>query len=576
MKRQFELERNTAVINFSANYCNTADELVGSKSFKRVLEKFLEKLKKKESPIYERLVFVCGEDNISKELISLFKLLLVLNVEELKSINRSITLLLKYQEDILVFVEEFYDYWRSLERYSVIYNNHEVTGIQKIKFIEANNNFAQLILTVYRTIEERLMNETQNIYRQLIVGVNAGVVIDELKWDVPHEYMGLRYAEFIDSIVLTPPFITYPKRNTRDGVFHEVFENPLEGLYLDSHHWYVYPAKVGNALAYIFFHRDFMAQGITMCNLFELAKLHECRNKKPDIIYVYGYQDKKEAPEAVFYQDKVNDIMVGYASYSEDYDYFGYMKKMVLTLYNVKCINEGKLPLHGAMVELTLKGGERSNIIIIGDSGAGKSETLEAMRMIADKEIKSMKVIFDDMGTIALEDGQVKAYGTEIGAFVRLDDLDPGYAYRTIDRSIFMNPDKVNARIVIPISTYKDIVAGSQVDMILYANNYDEDGENLEFFTDVEKAKEVFVRGARKAKGTTTETGLVESYFANPFGPFQLQEQTNPLIDTYFNTAFNTNVHVGQIKTRLAVAGQEQQGPQQAASQLLAHIKKSR
>ncbi len=572
MKRQFELERNTAVINFSANYCNTADELLNSEAFERVLKKFLARLKKKQAPIYERLAFVCGEEQIASELTSLFKLLLVLNLEELKDVNRSFTVLLQYKDDLLEFVEAFYDYWRSLERYSIIYNNSGGSGIQKIKFIEANNNFTQLVLCAYRTIEERLMGHTQNVYRQLIVGVNAGVVIDELQWDVPVEYMGLRYADFVESIVLTPPFITYPKRNTRDGLFKEVFKNPLEGLYLDSNNWYVYPAKVGTALAYIFFHRDFMAQGITMCNLFELAKLEECRNQKPDMIYVYGYEDHAPEPQAVFYQDKENDIMVGYASYSEDHDYFGYMKKMILTLYNVKMINDGKLPLHGAMVELTLKSGKQSNIVVIGDSGAGKSETLEAVRMIADEEIKSMKVIFDDMGTLAINESNVVAYGTEIGAFVRLDDLDTGYAYRTIDRSIFMNPDKVNARIVIPISTYKDIVAGSNVDMFLYANNYDEDGADLEFITDVEKAKEVFVRGARRAKGTTTETGLVESYFANPFGPVQLKDQTDPLIDAYFAALFNNNIKVGQIRTRLGVEGQEQHGPQKAAQQLLNYI----
>ncbi len=572
MKRQFELERNTAVINFSANYCNTADELLNSEAFERVLKKFLARLKKKQAPIYERLAFVCGEEQIASELTSLFKLLLVLNLEELKDVNRSFTVLLQYKDGLLEFVEAFYDYWRSLERYSIIYNNSGGSGIQKIKFIEANNNFTQLVLCAYRTIEERLMGHTQNVYRQLIVGVNAGVVIDELQWDVPVEYMGLRYADFVESIVLTPPFITYPKRNTRDGLFKEVFKNPLEGLYLDSNNWYVYPAKVGTALAYIFFHRDFMAQGITMCNLFELAKLEECRNQKPDMIYVYGYEDHAPEPQAVFYQDKENDIMVGYASYSEDHDYFGYMKKMILTLYNVKMINDGKLPLHGAMVELTLKSGKQSNIVVIGDSGAGKSETLEAVRMIADEEIKSMKVIFDDMGTLAINESNVVAYGTEIGAFVRLDDLDTGYAYRTIDRSIFMNPDKVNARIVIPISTYKDIVAGSNVDMFLYANNYDEDGADLEFITDIEKAKEVFVRGARRAKGTTTETGLVESYFANPFGPVQLKDQTDPLIDAYFAALFNNNIKVGQIRTRLGVEGQEQHGPQKAAQQLLNYI----
>lgn len=55
------------------------------------------------------------------------------------------------------------------------------------------------------------------------------------------------------------------------------------------------------------------------------------------------------------------------------------------------------------MIELTLKNGIQSNIVVIGDSGAGKSETLEAMRLMAEDEIKDMKTIFDDMGTLAIE-----------------------------------------------------------------------------------------------------------------------------------------------------------------------------
>lgn len=571
MKPQFELERNTAVINFSAHYCNTEDELLNSHGFEKVLTRFLMRLKKKEAPVYEQLVYVCGEEHIASELTSLFKLLLVLDIEEIMQMNRSFIVLLQHKDTLIEFIEELYNYWRALERYSVIYNGNEGTGIQKIKFIEANNAFTNLVLKVYRTIEERLMGHHQNVYRQLIVGANAGLVLNEVQWDIPMEYMGLRYPAFIESIVLTPPFITYPKRTKRDGIFEEVFTNPIDGLYLEPNNWFVYPAKVGTALVYIYFHRDFMAQGVTMCNLFELAAIDECENRKPDLIYVYGNKD--EADRAVFYQDKANDIMIGYASYSEEHDYFGYMKKMVLTLYNIKMINEKKLPLHGAMIELTLKNGNQSNIVIIGDSGAGKSETLEAVRMIAEDEIKDMKVIFDDMGTLVLEEGEIRAYGTEIGAFVRLDDLDTGYAYRTIDRSIFMNPDKTNARIVIPIATYKEIVTGRPVDMFLYANNYEEDGNELEYFNNVADAKEVFVRGARKAKGTTTETGLVESYFANPFGPVQLKDQTDPLIDQYFNTLFKKDIKVGQLRTRLAIPGQEYTGPRKAAEKLVEYIK---
>lgn len=36
-----------------------------------------------------------------------------------------------------------------------------------------------------------------------------------------------------------------------------------------------------------------MAQGVTLCNLFQLANEEEYRNRKPDMIYVYGYEDGK-------------------------------------------------------------------------------------------------------------------------------------------------------------------------------------------------------------------------------------------------------------------------------------------
>ena len=161
MKPQFELERNTAVINFSAHYCNTEDELLNSQGFEKVLTRFLNRLKKKESPIYEQLVYVCGENRVATELTSLFKLLLVLEIDEVMQMNRSFIVLLQHKDTLIEFIEALYDYWRRLERYSVIYNSTEGTGIQKIKFIEANNDFTNLVLKVYRTIEERLMGQMQ-------------------------------------------------------------------------------------------------------------------------------------------------------------------------------------------------------------------------------------------------------------------------------------------------------------------------------------------------------------------------------------------------------------------------------
>ena len=130
-------------------------------------------------------------------------------------------------------------------------------------------------------------------------------------------------------------------------------------------------------------------------------------------------------------------------------------------------IDQGYLPIHGACINITLKNGNTKNVVIIGDSGAGKSESLEALNEYAGENISSQLTVFDDMGTLKIQDGQVYAYGTEIGAFVRLDDMASGYAYREMDRAIFMNPDKVNSRLVVPVATYAQIMKGYKIDMVL-------------------------------------------------------------------------------------------------------------
>jgi hypothetical protein len=229
------------------------------------------------------------------------------------------------------------------------------------------------------------------------------------------------------------------------------------------------------------------------------------------------------------------------------------------------------------MVNIVMKNGKSANVIIMGDSGAGKSESLEAFRALSEEHISDMTIVFDDMGTLKLnEKGKPLAYGTEIGAFVRLDDLDQGYAFKEIDRSIFMNPDKINARLVMPVATYKEIIKGYPVDLFLYANNYEDvkEGESeIEYFNSPEEAIKVFRAGARMAKGTTSETGLVESYFANPFGPHQKQEETDKLLNLYFNNMFEKGVKVGQIKTCLGIPGKEKEGPKNAAIKLFDIIK---
>ena len=108
--------------------------------------------------------------------------------------------------------------------------------------------------------------------------------------------------------------------------------------------------------------------------------------------------------------------------------------------------------------------------------------------------------------------------------------------------------------------------------MFLYANNYEENGDSLSFFDNVDDALKVFRAGNRMAKGTTTEYGLVGSYFANPFGPVHRQDQCEPLLQDYFQRMFDQGVKVGQLRTRLGIKGNEHNGPKEAATEILKYI----
>ncbi|MGN1029116.1 MAG: phosphoenolpyruvate carboxykinase, partial [Bacilli bacterium] len=574
MRKEFSISNDKVLINFTAKYCSTFEELVESQGFSKTIETYLKKSKKKVTLSWRYLKDSLKTEDVSvitADLTKIFKYFTVMNVEEIVETNPIYKDLFSDKDKFIALIEDLYLFWRRLERYTIIHSNKLQDGLSAVSFTQANSSLSNLILKLYRKIEKNILGYKPNVFRQIPVGGNASVIINKVLWPLPSGYEALEDIEFIDSILLETPFITYPKKNTRSGMFTEVNENPLLHTYLNKDHWFCYPAKVGELIAFIYFHRDFMQHGITLCNLFEMARLEEYRGKKPDLVYVFGANDNSGKNKTVFYDDKENDIMLGYVNHSEEIDYFGYMKKMTLTLHNLVMIKRGCLPIHGAMVNIELKDGKTANVVIMGDSGAGKSESLEAFRTLSEDYISDMTVIFDDMGTFKEIDGKIYGYGTEIGAFVRLDDLDQGYAFKEIDRSIFMNPDKINARLVMPVAPYKEIVKGYEVDLFLYANNYTEvkDGEkSIEYFKTPEEAIKVFKAGARMAKGTTSEKGLVESFFANPFGPAQKQEETNELIEKYFDNMFKGTVKVEQIKTCLALEGKEKEGPREAAIEL--------
>ena len=466
----------------------------------------------------------------------------------------------KDQRGLYRLIELIYDHWRNFQRY-LIADLSVSYAINPNNYGQIFTDFNDYVLTSYRNICTNLLGKKFTVMRELPAGGNAFVLLNKNTNSV---YEALKEVKYISNIIFRPPFVVYSESNKRKGIFPIINESPLNGLEIINDEWLCYPILVGNSRVAVYFKKRYMSLAMALSNLFE----HDdsFAGHKPDMIVLFG----TNTVDGVYY-DEEKDLYVASLVERDEIDYFGYLKKIILTVYNIKMINSGYLPIHGAGVSLTLKDHRVKNIVLIGDSGAGKSETLEALRTVSNDYILDMKTIFDDMGTFILKD-DMKAYGTEIGAFVRIDDLENDYVYRVFDRAIFMNPHQTNARLVLPVSIHDDIVSGYQVDMFLYANNYDESEQKIKLFKNKAEALHVFKEGKRMAKGTTAESGLVETFFANPFGPVQLQEKTEILLDAYFDHMFNSNVEVGQIYTGLGLPDGAN-NPIKAAVELLAMLK---
>ncbi|MDR2624375.1 MAG: hypothetical protein LBC39_07440 [Methanobrevibacter sp.] len=551
------LNNNLAIINFDLTYPSSTKELLNSPCFKEFTKRYMLHLKEEDLNLYKWLLKGDSIHDAIYEILKTFRLLLVVSPDEFDNYY------LKDKNLLLKFVEGFHDYWMSYRRFSV--TKTRFNRKTETHFVLRDSYFNRRLRSFYRDIEQCLIGEKNNVYRQLNTGTNASLLVYQLEnFFLSDKYGDLYGIPIIESVMIRTPMIISTNSNKREGAFEEANQNPILEFDGDENSWFGYPAKVGNLFFMIYFHRDFIYNGVSLANLFELAS-PKVAHSKPDGILLFGNRNQAKN---LFYYDEEEDLWIGTVGYDVKSEYFGYMKKMILTLYNLKVMNMGWLPIHGSFVNVYLKNDGKKGLLLVGDSGAGKSESIEALKNLENDIVKQVEVIFDDMGSLHVEDGIPYAQGTEIGAFIRLDDLSPGTPYENMDRSIFFNPDKNNARLIIKTTNYNVISKNHEIDLLCYLNNYD-DKKGMYEFEDLEKGKKVFISGKRMSKGTTQEVGFSETYFANPFGPMQKKELCDELIDKIFKSLKAKGVYIGEIYTQLGLNKKDEDPLNTVAEELL-------
>ena len=581
----FKFLEDKAIIHSRGRICETAEELLASKPFKKFLRAVLQRLSNRGSRFMHILGSTTapsseiGEDDIN---------LLIQTLQHLSKLDRNmIPSILPGSEvffqdpDLLNdFVEYLYNAWRDYDRFVIIsgFQSDQLDKRPYRTFNETVEQLTHLVRGTYRDIQENITRQHPQVYRQAHAGADIATIVspsdNTSSWIKEAPYKKLQQIPLVRQVLLYPPLVLDPPMNRRTGRFQRADDNPLHLIDPADDEWICYPAKVGELLILVYIHEKFLELGLSLCNLFKLASDKDLE-QQPDAIYMFGVPvdalDRFGKLPTVFYDDAKNEMLVGAIPNADRFGYFGYLKKMMLTLHNVKMIKMGRLPFHGALVKIRLNN-RNHTVLLIGDSGAGKSETLEAFRVLSEDRLQDMIIIADDMGAIDIADGNVLGYGTEVGAFIRLDDLQPGYEFGQMGRAIFMSPSRTNARLLLPVTTYPDVVQGNKIDFIFYANNYekvDEDHPIIERFENPQEAIEVFEQGKVMSKGTTTSSGMVRSYFANVFGPPQYRALHEQIAQRYFNHFFARDIFVGQIRTRLGIPGWETKGPEEAAKALI-------
>lgn len=565
------------VIGVRDRIAESVDELFQSELFRDLLTNFLDRLEKKQSTLLDIFGHYPITTDDRKTLYDTLYYLTKLDSLLIPNIVPGSEQLLQNRHALNEFVEQLYNYWRSFDRFIICDSASESFDKRPYRtFNSTVERLTNLVRQVYRDMQENITAQHPRVYRQVHAGAEVATIAVESEPRFKDKYARLNDISTIRQVLIYPPLILEPPMNKRKGEFTEIGANPIGVVDLDPRQWLCFPAKVGSLVFLVYFHETFYELGFALCNLFDLASDKDLK-KMPDGVFLYGVDGEslKQYAEfpTVFYDDQANNLLVGAVPRGKEFGYFGYLKKMILTLHNLKIMQKGGMPFHGAFVQISLKNGRQANVLLMGDTGAGKSESLEALRRLGDEYIKDLTIIADDMGSLVIHGSKpVTAYGTEIGAFLRLDDLQPGYAFGQLDRAIIMNASKTNARIVLPVTTYENITKGVPVDYIFYANNYesvDEDHPVIERFSTPEEACHVFREGTVMSKGTTTSTGLVHSYFANIFGPSQRKSIHDEIARKYFAHFFKHEIFVGQLRTRLGVSGYEIDGPRLAAEGLL-------
>ena len=476
-------------------------------SILKCIKEFIKELRKREDKdlkeeLSHRISFI--EDIDPSVYVSILKGVTPFSGDELRDFRTYVQ-----------FLDGAFHHYRTKSYTRLIFSTDEASGkngsseILKDKISSKADKLSDLILETRRILLVKV-GFGSGIRRTQGLECHPNVAVGEISGEsvkLPNEYANLNKVPLTTKADMRTGVYYTTHANKRAFPFFQLDHNPFKNDKFNPEEYISIPFEIGawNILCYIHKTRGYIEIEPGLLNLFPYSQTENVTQKQADGIFILGCPNSS-MDDLGYYHDKENDLLVGLIPGLDECQYFGYGKKPMLTLHNVLCILKGDLPLHCGATRYVVRFDEKSDEPYIFES-----------------LIKA-----DDMGRAIIEKNESGEdvpyfYGTETGAFACLDGFSEHAKMQMEGREIGYNKHSgTNARQIVPVTDYAEIATGSELDILLYLNNYDiiPKGDTcMKADMNPDDALEHFRSGARVAAGSTqTHRGEVEiSYWANPF-----------------------------------------------------------
>jgi len=469
MMSSIEPDSATSIVTLNEISCQTLEEMMRQKAFKDLFNFFLSKVKSKVPALMHledtdiiafygaRKFAEKGKDRIFKDEERQVFSKIALEVLKIWFSDTTIKILAETSEhsskDAILgkekklgdLIRDFIDVFMIPEDQRELLDSFRKVNPKLVEYLPVESKYPAALQSGYRAIKGVRADQSLPSWCQGII--NGGEFASDSTATDRSPNMstpGTARVSGVDRAILRRD------GDGKDAPTKEFFRERLQKFseVMNPKDYVMKMVQVGGTKVLLVMNRSYSHYMVEELRLFPQTDLtpEDLASCKPDCVSFLGLPTKVfgEDYRIGYFFDEDSDgktVPVSWVDAESVTDYMGYLKKPILTVANEKAREKEMMPVHGSAFSIVFKNGLRKTIVMGGDSGTGKSETIIAMmgQIINNQglasQVEGIEFLSGDMlSMFEGNDGQMYMLGTEEGDFMRMTDIPDDWKERVRDR----------------------------------------------------------------------------------------------------------------------------------------------